>query len=97
MDGKKKKKILTPLCIYRECPTCEHVYHFGNSKHQAIEEDVAVTPLKILPSTHKSNLTRFVPLSVCVPLIGLTNRVQNQIALTSSKRRRYTENFITIG
>ena len=39
--------------------------HFRNSKHQVIEQDVAVTPLKMyIPFTHtKSNLDRFVSLS----------------------------------
>ena len=32
---------------FGECPTLGHLSHFGNSNHQVMEGDVAVTPLSI--------------------------------------------------
>jgi len=63
---------------FEECPTLEHLSHFGNSNHQVIEGDLAVTPLRIPVSLTHTHCNSLCPIWVHVPLNGSTNRVQNQ-------------------
>jgi len=83
---------------FRKCPTFEHLSHFGNSKHQVIEQDVAVTPLKMfIPLTHTRAILFVVSTLGASSVRGIDRSGQKSIAVISSYKRRYPENFKTIG
>jgi len=66
--------------VFRECSTFGQLYHFGNSRHQVIGQNVAVTHYKFLsylPTLAQSN-SLFPTFGPSTANKGLTDRVQNQ-------------------